>query len=324
MRVKINMLDKELQKSGRLVKIFVHNSTERYFRKVNKKGAKFVAENSATGIIKGIRCDTKIITKRDATGTLRLCIYGAPDPAPNAVGLLWMHGGGFAMGIPENDFRFYNLFIETANCVIVSPDYTLSIQKPYPAALEDCYEALMWMKENAATLGVNPEQLFIGGNSAGGGLTAALTLLARDRGEVRPAFQMPLYPALDDRMATASMRHNNAPFWGCKGTKTAWRLYLGELYGSEQVPKYAAPARESDFSSLPPTYSFVGSVDPLCDETVAYIAALKSAGVEAQLDVYEGGYHAFEGVAPDTTISRRAVSRLAQVFAEAVVNCHAL
>ncbi len=150
--------------------------------------------------------------------------------------------------------------------VVVSPYYTLSVDKPYPAALDDCYVSLLWLKDNGERYGVRSDQIFIGGDSAGGGLTAALSLYARDKGEVNIAFQMPLYPMLDDR-TTVSSSDNMAPVWNEKSNENGWELYLGGLYGMADVPAYAAPARATDYSGLPPTCSFVGSVEPFLDET---------------------------------------------------------
>src|SRR5690606_30824760 len=128
-------------------------------------------------------------------------------------GVLWIHGGGYAQGVPEMSHDMYRQLIGTRDCVIVAPDYRLSIDAPYPAALEDCYEVLLWMKDHAQELGIRSDQLMVGGESAGGGLTAALAMYARDRGEVNLAFQMPLYPMIDDRMVTESAGDNNAYVW---------------------------------------------------------------------------------------------------------------
>lgn len=170
---------------------------------------------------------------------------------------------------------------------------TKSLYAPFPAALEDCYLALLWLKENGEKYGMRRDKIFVGGNSAGGGMTAALTLYARDRGEVNIAFQMPLYPMLDDR-PTETSKNNDAPVWNTKSNIAAWELYLGGDYGTDRVSKYAAPARETDFSGLPPTLTFIGSIDPFLAETKSYVEALRAAGVPVEFRIFEGGFHSFD------------------------------
>lgn len=249
---------------------------------------------------------------------LRLCEYRSLSPQPNAVGLLWIHGGGYATGAPEQDVRFIRNFIGAANCVVLSPDYRLSVDAPYPAAVNDCYQALLWMKENAAALGIRDDQLFVGGDSAGGGLAAAVSLMARDTGEVNIAFLMPLYPMLDDRMITASAQNNDAPVWNTQANEVAWQMYLGDLYGTKAVPAYAAPGRETDHRGLPPMYTYVGSIEPFRDETKAYIAALQKAGVQADMDVYDGCFHGFDIICPKSQIARQATGKCLERFQYAV------
>ena len=260
-----------------------------------------------------LNCAEVFIEKKNG-GKVRTCIYKSLQPKEDAVGLLWIHGGGYAIGAPEMDVGYIEKLIAATNCVIVSPDYTLSTEKPYPAALEDCYEALIWLKENATNLGIRNDQIFVGGVSAGGGLTAAVTLMARDKGEVNIAFQMPLYPMIDDRMNTESAVNNNAPIWNSKSNKLGWKMYLNELFGKDNIPKYAAPARETNYSGLPPAYTFVGDIEPFYNETATYFDNLRNAGVSAKVDVYEGCYHAFEIMCPKADISKHAVNRVLEEF----------
>lgn len=254
---------------------------------------------------------------------LRLCTYRSKESAPDAAGLLWLHGGGYAIGAPEQEVAYIQRFVQAANCVVVAPAYRCSLQQPYPAALQDAYSALLWMKQNAVKLGINSDQLFVGGNSAGGGLAVAVALRARDTGEVNIAFQMPLYPMLDDRMQTSSAQNNDAPVWNSKANEAAWKLYLGPLYGTSDVPPYAAPARERDFSGLPPAYTFVGDIEPFHDETLAYIRQLRAAGVPAVLDVYPGCFHGFNVAFPKASVSQQATKKYLSAFAIAAENCFA-
>lgn len=209
---------------------------------------------------------------------LRLLVVLPKAPKPSATGVLWLHGGGYALGVPEMDLHYARKIQAVTNSVVVMPDYRLSIEAPYPAALSDAYLALKWFKNNAQQLGVNPQQLFVAGDSAGGGLTAALTLYARDQHEIDVAFQMPLYPMIDDQ-PTESSKNNDAPVWNTYNNRHAWQLYLGSQYGTGYISQYAAPARAVDYRHLPPTYTFVGTIEPFYDETRKYIANLKKKPV---------------------------------------------
>lgn len=188
--------------------------------------------------------------------------------------------------------------------VVVSPEYRLAGKAPYPAALEDCYAALLYLKAHAEELGCAADRIMVGGESAGGGLTAALCMLARDRGEVNIAFQMPLYPMLDDR-DTDSSKDNHGISWNTRRNHAAWRLYLRAVEG--EIPSYASPARQTDYSNLPPAYTFVGNREPFYCETMTYIENLRKAGVPARVDVYPTGFHAFDMLLPFRRISRQAI-----------------
>lgn len=270
------------------------------------------------------KCTTKDLVyeqrwiKRKDGGKLRICIYRAEETKSNVPGLLWIHGGGYGFGIPETDESFIKDLIQTKQCVVVAPDYRCSIEEPYPAALDDVYASLLWMKHNSEKLGVRSDQLFVGGESAGGGLTAALTLYARDRGTVNIAFQMPLYPMLDDRMITESSKNNCAPVWNTKLNYKGWKLYLGEDFMTSKVSKYAAPSRETDYSNLPPTCTFVGTLEPFRDETITYIENLKAAGVDTYFKIYDKCYHGFDRSCPDAAVSKEATKFLLDTYSYAV------
>ena len=175
------------------------------------------------------------------------------------------------------------------------------------------------MKNHAKELGIRDDQLMAGGESAGGGLTAALALLARDRGDVNLAFQMPLYPMIDDRMTTESARENNAYVWNSDTNRWAWKLYLGELYGKE-VPEYAAAARATDYRNLPPAVTFVGDIEPFRDETVQFVEDLREASVPVDFEMYKGAYHGFDIIHPKAEISKAARDFLMRSFKYATEN----
>ena len=221
-------------------------------------------------------------------------------------GILWIHGGGYATGMAGlvHISRAMAL-VKKYGAVVISPEYRLAGKHPYPAALEDCYCALKYLKEHAVELGCNPAQIMVGGESAGGGLTAALCMYARDKGEVNIAFQMPLYPMINDR-DTDSSRDNHGISWNTRRNHAAWKLYLRNVTGD--IPAYAAPSRRTDYTGLPPAYTFVGDREAFYCETLDYVDALKQAGIPAQMDVYPTGFHAFDMLLPFRKISRQAIA----------------
>jgi acetyl esterase/lipase len=258
--------------------------------------------------------------RRPDGSTLRLLVVAPLDRQRDVPGLLWLHGGGYAIGSPDGDLAACRELIGASDCIVVAPDYRLSPVAPYPAALDDCYLALLWLRDNADRLGVRSDQLAVGGESAGGGLTAAVTLAARDRGEVAVAFQMPIYPMIDDRPPA---QENDAPVWDSVTNRSAWRLYLGDLHGHDDVPAYAAPARATEWAGLPPTMTYVGDIEPFHDETVAYVENLRAAGVPVEFEVFPGAWHGFDRIAPTTRISHRAIQFRVRWFRHAVATYRA-
>ncbi|WP_305297175.1 alpha/beta hydrolase fold domain-containing protein, partial [Parvibacter caecicola] len=234
-------------------------------------------------------------------------------PSEQTLGILWIHGGGHIFGL----YRFIMLararsLVDKFGAVVVVPAYRCALESPFPADLEDCYAALLYLKAHAAELGVNDSQLMVGGESAGGGLTVATCLLARDTGDVDIAFQMPLYPMLDDR-DTPSSRDNHAPVWNTRSNHRAWRLYLRGIRPAS-APAYAAPARETNYAGLPPAYSCVGDIEPFYCETATYIENLRRAGIEAHLDVYPQWFHAYDMLLPFTAKAKLAIARFEERY----------
>ena len=267
----------------------------------------------------GIQRQSVTIARSQGASKLRLAVMKPPQPQERAPGLLWLHGGGYAIGTAEMAGQgMPKDLMAHSGCVVVAPDYRLSVEAPYPAALHDAYDALLWMKDHAAELGIDDSRLIVGGESAGGGLAAALCLYARDRGKVAIAFQMPLYPMLDDRMTTESAQFEGAPVWDKVSNALGWQLYLGPLFGSDAVPAYAAPARATDLAGLPPAISFVGSIELFRDETVAYFDGLHRAGVPAQLELYDGCYHAFDMLKSGADVSQKATAFLLEAYDHAL------
>lgn len=294
-------INKEIAVEGWLLKVISPLPYERMQRLMGPLSTKVL------GVLplKSLHCE-KIQILREDGSRMRVCVMRGRKTEGKTVGILWLHGGGYALGAPEMAvMSFPRKILRNCNCVVVSPDYTLSTVKPYPAALNDAYTALQWLKANRERLGIDSEKLVVGGESAGGGLTVALCLYARDRGEDCIGLQLPLYPMLDDRV-TESSKDNHAPVWNTKANQAAWRIYLGDRVMNNSVPSYAAPAREMDCSGLPPAISVVGTAEPFYAETQTFFEKLRMAGIETALKEYEGAYHAFDMMAPYAKISKDA------------------
>lgn len=237
---------------------------------------------------------------------------GAPDVAvrvyrPVGVtgtlpGVYVIHGGGVIFGDLDDEHPVASMLCAEVGAVVVSVDYRLAPEHPYPAAVDDCYAGLVWTAAHADELGLDPARLAVVGRSAGGGLTLAVTMVARDRGGPAVAFQMPIYPMVDDRNETSSSHEVlDLGVWDRAGNVEAWAWYLG----GRPADGYAAPARAQDLTGLPPTFLDVGTVDLFRDEDLDLAARLLRAGVPTELHVYPGSYHASETIAPEAALSRR-------------------
>ncbi len=223
--------------------------------------------------------------------------------------LYWMHGGGFVLGTHLNDDVRFDEWCQRYRCMGVSVGYRLAPETPYPGPMDDAYAGLKWVYDHAAELGVDGACIGVGGTSAGAGLAAGLALLARDRGEVPVAFQALIYPMLDDRTVNPSTQWE-VPVWNPGSNRFGWKAYLGDRYGTDDIPIYAAPARAGDLRRLPPTYILVGTLDAFLDEDIAYAQRLNHAGVPADLHVYPGAPHGFDLFAPGTALAQRATADL--------------
>ena len=317
MKITNNMIHPELRTIGRLIRTVLPFFKASSFNSIGKLMS-FAFKGRTS---KKMRCEQIFIPrKNEVEDKLRLCVYSPLKQNESSVGILWLHGGGYGLGLPEQDEAFIRSFVLQFNCVVIAPDYQLSTKAPYPAALEDCYSALLWMKQNAETYGIRVNQLMVGGDSAGGGLATALTIYARDKKEVSIAYQMPLYPMLDDRMITKSSQNNDAPVWNTKSNEIAWQLYLGPLYKSENIPAYASPSRLTNYKNLPPSFTFVGSIDPFCDETIAYMEQLKLAGVPVNYKIFEGCFHGFDMIVSNSTPAKEAKKLLLENLSYAIDN----
>lgn len=232
-------------------------------------------------------------------------VYRPRDQSQNLPALLWIHGGGYCLGSMEQDDYLVKQLVKEVGCVVVSVDYRLAPEHPFPAPLDDCYNALYWLASNTDMLKVDGSRLGTGGISAGAGLAAGLALLARDRGEVSTVFQALLCPMIDDRNVSVSSHSiTDERVWNRHSNINGWRAYLGDSI--EAPSAYAAATRAEDLSGLPPAYIGVGSVDAFVDENTDYAERLNAAGVATQFEIFKGGFHAFEFTVPGAALSRRA------------------
>ncbi|MGP4029461.1 alpha/beta hydrolase [Actinomadura sp. 3N407] len=220
-------------------------------------------------------------------------------------GMLFIHAGGFVLGSVDISHDDAACIAAEVGAIVLSVEYRLAPESPFPAGLEDCYAALTWTAAHAAELGIDPGRLAVGGESAGGGLSAAVALMARDRGGPALCFHLLGIPELDDRLDTPSMRaYTDTPIWNRPNAELSWDYYLGEgVRGTGGVSPYAAPARAADLSGLPPAYVTTCEFDPLRDEGLIYAQRLIQAGVPTEVHHYPGTFHG------STMIREAAVTR---------------
>jgi len=264
--------------------------------------------------IGSVAIETVFVPGVDGAPDVRVRVFRPDGRATPSPALVWMHGGGYVIGRAESDDGECAHFATALGCLVVSVDYRLAPEHPYPAAVSDCEAALAWTVREAASLGVDTARVAIGGESAGGGLTAQLALRVNDRADLRPCFQLLVYPMLDDR--SAGRPDLDAPgqrIWNRDSNRLGWRAYLGREPGSDDVPDLAAPGRRAELSGLPPAHVSVGALDLFFEEDVAYAERLKRRGVACELDVVAGAFHGFNRVAGKSMVARKF--REAQVAA---------
>lgn len=222
--------------------------------------------------------------------------------------LLWIHGGGYIIGSARQDDLLCARFARRLGVTVVSVDYRLAPEHPFPTPLEDCFAAYEMVQRDAAELRLDPARLIIGGASAGGGLAAALALLVHDRSRPPPLLQLLVYPMLDDRTVLRSLDDRLVRLWDRTSNALGWRQYLGREPGTPDVSDHAAPARRVDLRGLPPAWIGVGTRDLFHDEDVAYAERLRAAGVSTELEIVDGAFHGFDLVLPRLAVSERFFS----------------
>ncbi|MEU2750062.1 alpha/beta hydrolase [Streptomyces collinus] len=238
--------------------------------------------------------------------SLLICRPAAEPAGPRPV-IYHVHGGGMVIGTNRVGVDVPLAWAQALDAVVVSVEYRLAPEHPHPAPVEDVYAGLLWTADHAAEIGADPERIVIAGASAGGGLCAALALLTRDRKGPQPIGQVLMCPMLDDRNDTPSTyQMAGLGVWDRTANETGWTALLGSRRGGPDVPAYAAPARAEDLTGLPPAFLDVGSAETFRDEVVAYASRIWQAGGVAELHVWPGGFHGFDGFAPQAAVSQAA------------------
>jgi triacylglycerol lipase len=237
---------------------------------------------------------------------VRIVLYRPKGLRNDAPAVLQIHGGGFVFGTAELGDPRNRALAKAAACVVASVEYRLAPEASYPAALNDCYAALEWLHANASALSVDPRRIAVRGESAGGGIAAALTILTRERKGPPILFQVLIYPMLDDRTCAEHSQPLAGEFvWNEDSNSFAWRSWLGTAAGSVDVPPLAAPARVADLRGLPPTFLGTAALDLFMDENLQYVRRLARAGVPTEVYVAPGAFHGFDALAPEAAVSRR-------------------
>lgn len=247
---------------------------------------------------------------------LPIRIYTPKSPRRDGPAYLNLHGGAFILGDLDTEHARCVKIAQDGNAVVVTVDYRLAPEHPFPAGVEDCYAALEWLARESNALGIDPDKIVVGGSSAGGALTAAVSQMARDRKGPAIALQMLFYPVIDDRGMTESMRAGEATLgWNSKNVRDMWIHYIG--HGRGDTSPYAAPGRAKDLANLPPAYVVTCEHDPLRDEGLDYAVRLLQAGVSVELHNYAGTVHGFDLLIPSAAVSQRAFDDFVAAFQRA-------
>jgi acetyl esterase/lipase len=270
--------------------------------------------------VSGLRIEDKLIAGPEGAPQVPVRIYAPAQRNGNLPALLYMHGGGYIVGSIDTEHTLTVMLTRELGVAVVSVDYRLAPENPYPAAVDDCYAALLWLHAHAGELGVDTARIAVIGQSAGAGLAAAIALMARDRNGPALCFQFLGIPDIDDRLDTPSMRtFTDTPVWHRAHAELSWNFYLGDSYkaGAADVPVYAAPARATDLRGLPPAYISAMEFDPLRDEGILYAMKLMEAGVPVELHTYPGTFHGSMMVT-QAAVTQRQIREMLDVLRRAL------
>ena len=261
-----------------------------------------------------LKPDDGIRVQKLRVGKVPALVLRPAKIAEAPVAVLWIHGGGYITGMKEMVYMSRAMdLVKNYGATVFSPGYRLAWQKPYPAAVNDCYAVLEYIDRNRS--GLKAAKVIVGGESAGGGLATAVCMMGRDRG-IHIDFQLPLYPMISN-IDTESSRDNHGKGWNTRRNHIGWRMYL-RSDAKKAVSPYASPVHQTDYTGLPPCYTFVGEGEPFYSETLDYVSALRAAGVDAEVDVYPTNVHAFDILKPDEELSKEAIRRFNESFEKAL------
>lgn len=252
----------------------------------------------------GIIHEDRVIPGPAGAPDITVTIFARADHKPGGPGIYHTHGGGMVIGDRFTGIDGVLEWVQLTDAVAVTVEYRLAPEDPDPAPVEDCYAGLVWMAEHADELRFDANRLIIAGGSAGGGLAAGVSLMARDKGGPALAGQVLIYPMLDDRNETVSSRQiDGIGVWDRGSNDTGWDALLGDRRKTAEVSIYAAPSRATDLSGLPPAYIDCASAEVFRDEDVAYASLIWACGGVAELHVWPGGFHGFDMLAPQAALS---------------------
>lgn len=280
------------------VPVSVNGLTRSVIQQIAKAGMRSKPAN--------VRIITHQVPRGEGKPTTRLVTFERDGSSGLRPVLFWMHGGGYVTGTPEQDMPFISRLLARFDLVVASVDYRLAPAHPFPVPLEDCHAAFDWVVHHAAELGIDADRVVVGGQSAGGGLAAALVQRTVDLGPIVPVFQLLIYPMLD---AMSVGRKDNAGtgdfIWNPKSNRYGWHSYLGGDPTSESYPDYAVPSARMDLSGLPPAWIGVGSLDLFHAENRIYAERLRQAGVPCEFETIDGAYHGFDVLGPNAALTTR-------------------
>lgn len=237
-------------------------------------------------------------------GAVRVLLFTPQHAKLPMPAVIHIHGGGYVMGKPEEHLQENAELAQHCGCMVISVDYRLAPENPYPGGLDDCHTVLAWLHASAPALGVDRARIALKGESAGGGLAACLAQKARDEGRHALCAQILIAPMLDDRPPAHANPYTGEFVWTENSNRYAWQAYLGQRYGADTLPPYAAACRAKDLGGLPPLFLAVGALDLFFDQDMDYVQRLNRAGVTTELHVYPGAFHSFQR-AGQTSLARR-------------------
>jgi triacylglycerol lipase len=268
-----------------------------------------MSERVIPGFVPAMTPDVKNIAGRDGAPDVPVYIYNPGSGRTKRPAILHIHGGGMVIGTAAMSLMSMPAIALAFDCVVLSVDYRLAPETAFPGPQEDCYAGLAWIMENSDRLGVDPSRIFVMGESAGGGLAAAITHMVRDRAEYQLAGQILTYPMLDHRTGGTECPWNNPMtgefIWTRDKNQFGWESLRGDYGVNDNRAGWFSPARATDLTGLPPAYLSVGTLDLFLDENLDYARRLAAAGVPVEMHVYPGAIHGFDMMA-EAAIAKQA------------------